>query len=143
MVVPAGQWSQPAAFPDPGSRIFSAASAEAKAKAKAKDAIVALLAMHGVNERFRFDTSGVLRSIMRDGTIVNHSSAEVVRKLGDATSSIGLVAKDPEASAMNAAEFLRSRGFQASVVLDAEPGLPIAFVVSDAMAGTVMTTAST
>ena len=94
--------------------------------------------MHGVNERFRFDTGGVLRSIMWDGTIINHSSAEVVQKLGAATSSIGLVAKDPEASAKDAAEFLRSRGFQAQVVLDVEPGLPIAFVTSDAMAGTVV-----
>jgi hypothetical protein len=122
----------PLPFPDRGSRIFSAASAEAK------DAIVGLLARHGVGERFRFDTGGVLRSILWDGTIINHSSAEVVRKLGAATSSIGLVAKDPEASARQAAEFLRSRGFQASVVLDAEPGLPIAFVVSDAMTGTVI-----
>jgi len=122
----------PLPFPDPGSRIFSAASAEAK------DAIVALLAEHGLRERFRFDTGGVLRSILWDGTIVNHSSAEVARRLGGATSSIGLVATDPEASARRAAEFLRSRGFQASVVLDAEPGLPIAFVLSDAMAGTVI-----
>lgn len=127
----------PLPFPDPGSRIFSAASAEAK------DAIVALLARHGLRERFQFNTGSVLRSILWDGTIINHSSAEVVRKLGAATSSIGLVAKDPEASARQAAEFLHSRGFQASVVLDAEPGLPIAFVVSDAMAGTVITTANT
>jgi hypothetical protein len=137
MVVPAGQGSQPVALPGSGIAHFSAASAEAK------DAIVALLAEHGVRERFRFDTGGVLRSIMWDSTIINHSSAEVARKLGAATSSIGLVAEDPEASARHAAEFLRSRGFQASVVLDAEPGLPIAFVLSDAMAGTVVTTAST
>jgi hypothetical protein len=122
----------PLPFPDPGSRIFSAASAEAK------DAIVALLAEHGLRERFQFNTGGVLRSILWDGTIVNFSSPEVLQKLGTASSSIGLVASDPEGSAGRAAAFLRSRGFQASVVLDAEPGLPIAFVVSDAMPGTVI-----
>lgn len=60
-----------------------------------------------------------------DGTIINPASAALARKLGAATASIGLVAKDPETSAQQAAEFLRVRGFQASVVLDAGPGLPL------------------
>jgi hypothetical protein len=122
----------PLPFPDPGSRIFSAASPQAK------DAVVAVLARHGLRERFRFDTDGVGRSILWDGTIINHSSPAVAQKLDGATSSIGLVADDPAASATQAAEFLRSRGFSARVVLDAEPGLPIAFVLSDAMPGTVI-----
>lgn len=122
----------PLPFPDSGSRIFSAASAEAK------DAIVALLEKHGVRERFQFNTGGVLRSIMWDGTIINLPSPDVVQKLGSASASIGLVSNAPEASANHAAEFLRSRGFQARVVLDAEPELPIAFVVSDAMPHTVI-----
>lgn len=122
----------PLPFPDAGSRIFAAASP------KAKEAVVALLSKHGIDERFQFNTGGVIRSIMWDGTIINHSSPEVVAKLGAATSSIGLVAQDPEASANAAAVFLRARGFQARVVLDAEPGLPIVFVVSDALPGTVI-----
>ena len=122
----------PLPFPDAGSRIFSATSAEAK------DAVVALLAKHGVRERFQFNTGGVLRSIMWDGTIINHSSPDVLQKLDSASASIGLVANDPAASAQHAAEFLRSRGFQARVVLDAEPELPIAFVVSNAMPSTVI-----
>ena len=122
----------PLPFPDPGSRIFSAASAEAK------NTIVALLAKHGIRERFQFNTGGVLRSIMWDGTIINQSSPDVLQKLGFATASIGLVANDPVASANQAADFLRSHGFEASVVLDAEPELPIAFVVSNAMSGTVI-----
>jgi hypothetical protein len=52
--------------------------------------------------------------------------------------SIGLVADDPVASANAAAEFLRSRGFTAEVVLDVEPELPIAFVTTDAMKSTVI-----
>ena len=122
----------PLPFPDHGSRIFAAKSPEAK------EAVVALLARHGLRERFRFDTAGVLRSIMWDGTIINHSSPGVAQKLGLATSSIGLVSDDPATSANAAAEFLRARGFGARVVLDAEPELPIAFVVSDAMPGTVI-----
>ena len=122
----------PLPFPDTGSRIFSAATPQAK------DAVVSLLAQHGLRERFQFNTDGVVRSILWDGTIINHSSAEVAQKLGSASSSIGIVADDPVASANEAAEFLRSRGFEASVVLDAEPGLPIAFVVSNAMPGTVI-----
>ncbi|MGB0132463.1 hypothetical protein [Dokdonella sp.] len=122
----------PLPFPDRGSRIFSAASAQAK------DAVVALLAEHGIRERFQFNTGGVQRSIMWDGTIINHSSPEVLQKLVGATSSIGLVTSDPAASAQRAARFLKARGFEARVVLDAEPDLPIAFVLSDAMPGTVI-----
>ena len=122
----------PLPFPDNGSRIFSASSVEAK------DAVVALLAMHGVRERFQFNTGGVRRSIMWDGTIINQSSSEVLQKLGSAAASIGLVSGDPAASANSAAQFLRSRGFAANVVLDAEPDLPIAFVVTNAMTGTVI-----
>lgn len=122
----------PLPFPDRGSRIFSAASPEAK------DAIVDLLSQHGLHERFHFNSDGVLRSILWDGTIINHSAPEVSAKLGSATSSIGIVASDPVASANQAAAFLTQRGFHARVVLDAEPALPIAFVVSDAMPGTVL-----
>lgn len=122
----------PLPFPDPGSRIFTAASPEGKA------AVVALLEQHGVKARFRMDSGGVLRSIMWDGTIINHSTPEVLAKLGFPAASIGLVAGDPDKAARNAAAFLRERGFQAEVVSDVEVGLPITFVTTDAMAGTVL-----
>jgi hypothetical protein len=122
----------PLPFPDNGSRIFSAASAEGK------DAIVELLAIHGIKERFQANSEGVLRSIMWDGTIINLPSPEVLQKLNSPAASIGLVADDPIASAHEAADFLRSKGFKAEVILDVEPGLPIAFVMTDAMMGTVL-----
>lgn len=122
----------PLPFPDPGSRIFSTPSPEAK------DALVALLAYHGIKERFRADSSGILRSILWDNTIINHPPPDVLEKLGHASASIGLVADDPVASANHAAEFLRARGFTAAVVLDAEPELPIAFVVTNVTSGTVL-----
>jgi hypothetical protein len=122
----------PLPFPDNGSRIFAASSIEGK------DAVVSLLAMHGLTERFQFNTEGVSRSIMWDGTIINHSSPEVAQKLNSPAASIGLVTDDPIRSANEAADFLRSKGFKAEVVLDAEPELPIAFVLTDAMNGTVL-----
>ena len=122
----------PLPYPDTGSRIFSAASPESK------QAIVELLAQHGVEERFQVDSSGIRRSIMWDGTIINCSPSEVSEKLGNPSASIGLVSSDPVASAHSAAAFLKSRGFSAEVVLDAEPALPIAFVVTDAMVGTLL-----
>lgn len=122
----------PLPFPDPGSRIFTTPLPEAK------DAMVALLARHGIKERFEANSSGILRSIMWDSTIINYAPPEVLQKLGHASASIGLVSDDPVASAKEAAEFLRSRGFEANVVLDAEPALPIAFVVTNATSGTVL-----
>jgi len=122
----------PLPFPDLGSRIFTAASPEAK------ETIVALLAQHGVRERFQVNTSGVLRSIMWDGTIINCPDASVTQRLGSPTASIGLVADDPAVAAAAAAAFLQARGFSAAVVLDAEPDLPIAFVVSNVFTGTVL-----
>ena len=122
----------PLPFPDPGSRIFSASSVEAQ------EALVRLLAQHGILERFKVDTSGISRSIMWDGTIINVRPDSVARKLGGAAASIGLVSADPIASANAAADFLHSRGFSGEVVLDAEPELPIAFVVTDAFVGTVL-----
>ncbi len=122
----------PLPFPDRGSRIFTANSPEAK------DVVVELLAQHGVAERFQADSSGIRRSIMWDGTIINAAPPEVLQKLGNASASIGLVSSDPAASAREAAQFLQSRGYKARVVLDAEPAIPIAFVVTDAMMGTVL-----
>ncbi|GGD48087.1 hypothetical protein [Pseudoxanthomonas indica] len=122
----------PLPFPDRGSRIFTTPSPEAK------EAMVALLARHGVKERFEANSTGILRSIMWDGTIINYSPPEVLQKLGHASASIGLVSDDPVASAKDAAQFLRDRGFEAKVVLDAEPAIPIAFVVTNATSGTVL-----
>jgi hypothetical protein len=122
----------PLPFPDPGSRIFSASSKEAK------DALVALLSRHGLTERFQMDSSGILRSLMMDGTIINVPPPEVLAKLEGATSCVGLVAQEPEREAREAAKFLQERGFSARVVLDAEPNLPIAFVLTDAFRGSVL-----
>ncbi len=122
----------PLPFPDNGSRIFAAKSPEAKT------VLVELLAQHGVNERFKADSGGVLRSIMWDGTIINFSSPEIITKLGDASACIGLVSDDPKADAEKAALFLKERGFSAEVVYEIEPGLPIVFVLTDALSGSVL-----
>ena len=122
----------PLPFPDNGSRIFAATTPAGKA------AVVALLAQHGLRQRFRFDSSGIERAILWDGTIINHSPDAVLETLGHPSASLGLVVADPAASARAAADFLVSQGFEARVVLDAEPNLPIAFVLTNALRGTVI-----
>jgi hypothetical protein len=122
----------PFPWPDPGSRIFAASSPEAKT------AIVELLSRHGVTERFEVNTSGILRSIMWDGTIINYSPPAFTQKVGNASSAIGLVSDDPGASAQLAAQFLRSKGYQAEVIENAEPNMPVYFVITDAMLGSAL-----
>jgi hypothetical protein len=119
-------------FPDPGSRIFAARSPAAQ------DALVALLAKHGLRQRFWGVTPGVRRAILWDWTIISAPEPWVVEKVGGAAGSLGLVVDDPEKRANEAAEFLRARGFQATVVRDAEPEIPIVFVVTDALLGTAL-----
>lgn len=75
---------------------------------------------------------------MWDGTIVNYSPAAFTQKIGNANSAIGLVSEDPKKSAQNAAQFLRSKGFKAEVIENAEPKVPIYFVTTDAMLGTAI-----
>lgn len=127
------QGRNPLPVPDPGSRVFAAASPEARA------AVVEVLAGHGLAERFRADTPDVQRSILYDGTIVNYSTPALTARLGGATSSIGLVADDPAASAAQAADALRARGFAAEVVEGVEPGMPVVHVVTDALPGSTLT----
>lgn len=128
----AAKGRNPLPVPDGGSRIFAASSLEAK------DALVALLDQHGLKARFRMDSGGVARTILWDGTIINHSSPEVLDKLGHPAGSIGLVAADPARAAEDAVAFFRARGFAAEVVPDVEVGLPIVFVKTDALSGTVL-----
>ncbi|KPF61769.1 hypothetical protein IP79_14765 [Porphyrobacter sp. AAP60] len=75
---------------------------------------------------------------MWDGTIVNYSPTAFTQKVGNASSAIGLVSDEPLISAQNAAEFLRSKGFKAKVIESAEPGMPVHFVITDAMLGTAL-----
>jgi orotate phosphoribosyltransferase-like protein len=75
---------------------------------------------------------------MMDGTIINHSPPAIVRKVGGATACIGLVAADPTAAARHGASILRSRGFSADVVVGVEPGMPVAFLVTNALAGSCL-----
>jgi hypothetical protein len=122
----------PLPWPDHGSRIFPASSPEAKA------ALVELLGQYGIAERFKADSGGIARSVMMDGTIINHSPPAVLAKVGGGGAGLSLVADDPDTSAEAAAAFLRSRGFSATIVRDVEPGLPVVFVRTDALEGGVL-----
>ncbi|MCA3014548.1 MAG: hypothetical protein INH41_19370 [Myxococcaceae bacterium] len=116
--------------PDGGSRLFAASSVEAQR------AIVELLALHGLPQRFRGDTEGVKRAILWDGATIITAPSEAVRaRLHGTAGGLGLVVKEPAAAAEAAATFLRARGFSATVVRDAEPEIPICHVVTDALLG--------
>ena len=58
--------------------------------------------------------------------------------LGNPSAALGFVVENPDASARDVAALLRSRGFQAEPVYGAEPGLPIAFVKTDALSGSAL-----
>jgi hypothetical protein len=116
--------------PDLGSRIVATPSVEAQR------AIVELLALHGLRQRFRGDTEGVKRAILWDGfTLITAVSPSVREKLLGTAGGLGVVVKDPVVAAEAAATYLRARGFSATVVRDAEPELPICHVVTDALIG--------
>lgn len=97
-----------------------------------------IMQLHGQEPRFRADTEGVQRTIFSNGTIINHAQPQLLATLGDPSAALGFVVRDPDASAREVAALLRSRGFQAEAIHGAEPGLPIAFVRTDALKGTAL-----
>jgi hypothetical protein len=122
----------PLPFPDGPYQVFTASSPAAM------HAMIDLLGRHGHKPRFRLDTDGVDRAILWDGTIINYTHPELFERLGRPAAAIGLVAADPVTSAMEAVTHLRDRGFQAAMIEGAEPGLPIVFVTTDALNGSVL-----
>jgi hypothetical protein len=122
----------PLPFPDRGYQVFTATSPAAM------NTLAELLAQHGNEPRFRIDSEQVQRAVFWDGTIVNHVAPALLEQLGGPAAALGFVVRDPAASALAAARLLRSRGFDAAVIEGAEPGLPITFVTTDALAGSVL-----
>lgn len=122
----------PLPFPDRNYQVFTASSTGGLR------ALEELMREHGLRPRFRADTDQVERTIFSDGTIINSVHPQLLERLGSPGGAIGLVADDPVAAATAAAELLERRGFDAEVIEDAEPGLPIAFVRTDALSGAVI-----
>lgn len=122
----------PLPFPDRDYHVFSARSTEALI------AIEELMQAHGHVPRFRVDSDDVERTIFSNGTIINHPRAPMLARLGQPSAALGFVVDDPEQAARDAADRLRRNGFTAEVILDAEPGLPITFVATDALSGSVI-----
>jgi hypothetical protein len=118
--------------PDPGSRLFAARSVAAQ------DALLAIIERHGPAQRFWGITPGVRRAILWDWTVLTVPDAGTLAKVDGAGGSLCLVADDPVGRAEEAAHFLRAHGFAARVVTEAEPEVPIAFVVTDALVGTTL-----
>lgn len=122
----------PLPFPDRDYQVFSASSAEALV---AMEEVMTSLGQH---PRFRADSPNVQRTIFASGTIINQPDLGMFKVLGPHGAALGFVVDDPDATARQVAKQLQSRGFQATSVHDAEPGLPIAFVRTDALAGSVL-----
>jgi hypothetical protein len=122
----------PLPFPDRHYQVFTTPSPEAKA------AVIALLGEHGRRPRFRADSDDVERAIFWDGTIVNYTRPALFERLGRPAAGLGLVVDDPVAAALDAVRLLRGRGFEAAMIEGAEPGLPIVFVTTDALSGSVI-----
>ncbi len=122
----------PLPFPDRDYQVFSASSA---------DALVAMeevMQMLDQRPRFRVDSPNVQRTIFASGTIINQPDPRMFDLLGPHGAALGFVVDDPDATARHIAAQLQARGFQAASIHGADPGLPIAFVRTDALADSVL-----
>ena len=117
----------PLPFPDRDYHVFSASSQPALV------ALEQLMQKFGHEPRFRIDSDQVDRTVFSNGTIINHPHPEMFATLGKPAGALGFVVSDPDAAARESAQMLQAAGFHAEVILDAEPGLPITFVKTDAL----------
>jgi hypothetical protein len=122
----------PLPFPDRDYPVFSAASTPALV------ALEELMRSHGHAPRFRIDTDDVERTVFTNGTIINHPHAPMFERLGRPGGALGFVVSDPEQAARAAVRLFEENGFDAEAVLDAEPGLPITFVKTNALSGSAI-----
>ena len=112
--------------------MFSARSAEALVALE--DMMISL----GQRPRFRADSPNVQRTIFASGTIINQPDPRMLETLGPHGAALGFVVDDPDATARQVALQLKQRGFEAASVHGAEPGLPIAFVRTNALSDSVL-----
>ena len=117
----------PLPFPDRDYHVFSASSLPALV------ALEQLMRTLGHRPRFRIDSDEVDRTVFSNGAIINHPHPRIAAVLGEPGGALGFVVPDPERAAREAAQLLEAAGFQAAVILDAEPGLPITFVKTSAL----------
>lgn len=122
----------PLPFPDRDYQVFSASSP------KALVALEEVMMSLGQRPRFRADSPNVKRTIFASGTILNQPDPRMLESLGSPAAALGFVVDDPDATARRVALQLKEGGFQATSIHGAEPGLPIAFVRTDALSGSVL-----
>ena len=117
----------PLPFPDRDYHVFSASSPAALV------ALEGLMQEFGHRPRFRIDSEQVDRTVFSNGTILNCPRTHMLDRLGNPGGALGFVVADPVAAARDAARRLEAAGLRAEVLLEAEPGLPIAFVKTNAL----------
>lgn len=119
----------PLPFPDHHYHVFSASSE------KALQALEDVMVSYGNRPRFRIDSQNVDRTVFANGTIINNPHPGMTARLSNPAGALGFVVSEPDTAAQKTAEQLRRSGFEAEVVLNAEPGTPIAFVTTNALRG--------
>lgn len=122
----------PLPFPDHHYHVFSASSE------KGLEAMERVMMSYGIRPRFRIDSENVDRTVFSNGTIINNPHPGMTTSLNDPAGALGFVVPSPDEAAQHTANELRRSGFEADVVLNAEPGLPIAFVTTNALRGTAI-----
>jgi hypothetical protein len=122
----------PLPFPDHHYHVFSASSG------KALEALERVMMSFGIRPRFRIDSENVDRTVFTNGTIINHPHPDIAARLNSPAGALGFVVPNPDEAAQRTADELRRSGFEAAVVLNAEPGLPITFVTTNALLGTAI-----
>lgn len=122
----------PLPFPDHPYHVFSVPSE------KALEALERVMMSFGIRPRFRIDSENVNRTVFSNGTIINNPQPGMAARLNSPAGALGFVVPDPDEAAQHIAKELRRSGFEAEVVLDAEPGLPITFVTTNALLGTAI-----
>lgn len=122
----------PLPFPDRDYHVFSAATPSALV------ALEKLMQTHGHRPRFRIDSDQVDRTIFSNGTIINYPHPHLLDRLGSPAAALGFVVSDPERAARDAVRLLQDSGFETELIPDAEPGLPITFVRTNALIGAVL-----
>lgn len=122
----------PLPFPDRDYHVFSASSQHALA------ALEEVMIDQGNRPRFRIDSENVDRTVFSNGTIINSPQPAMMEQLKNPAGALGFVVPDPDKAAQRAVELLRRRGFEAEVVRNAEPGLPITFVTTNALWGAAL-----
>ncbi len=106
----------PLPFPDRGHRCFAVPTENA-----AKVVVAILDKIAGLPERFSFDPGPTHQTLLWDNTTVIIYYDQVIHEQGIAQNGLSVVVRNPRASALEAANILKKKGFTANLMSDIMP----------------------